>query len=84
MLHMEMITKCFMPYMTVITICTVPLHAICSSLHSCLGYIAPYVTMTTVRRDSECYVQHVFNIAVKITRMCKEYFKWQTACYNNK
>lgn len=81
---MEMITKYFMPYMTVITICTVRLHAICNSLYSCLGYIEPYVTVTSVHRDSDCYVQHVFNIAVKTTRMFKECFKWQTVCCNNK
>jgi len=81
---MELITKYFMPYMTVVTICTVRLHAICNSLRSCLGYIAPYVTVTTVHRDRDWYVQHLFNIAVKTTRVCKECFKWQIACYNNK
>jgi hypothetical protein len=72
-----------MPHITVITICTVGLHGIYNSLHSCLGYIAPYVTVTIVYRDSDCYVYHMFNIAVKTTGMCRQCFKWQTECCNN-
>jgi len=60
------------------------LHSICNFLHSCLGYIVPYVTVKIVLHDSDRYVHHTCNIAVKTTLMCRECCKWQTAYCNNK